>query len=306
MNILDRIEAIVGSEYVLHDEPMHKHTTFRTGGAAKLAVMPQNAEQIAELVGILEKEGIPYVPVGNGSNLLVSDRGYDGVVILLGKLLGNININAKECIIRAESGVLLSVVGAKALEKNLAGFEFAAGIPGTVGGGCVMNAGAYGGELKDVLESVKAVDRTGSMVEFPVSCLKMGYRHSIFLNREYIITEAVFKLHPGNHDEIAGRMADFSAQRRAKQPLEYPSAGSTFKRPDGFFAGQLIEEAGLKGKGFGDACVSEKHAGFVINKGNATSQDIYDTIRMAADAVYERSGIRLEPEVKFLGDFGKL
>lgn len=303
MNIVDRIEAVVGSRYVLRDEPMKKHTTFRTGGNAKLAVIPQNTRQISELIQIFEEAGIAYVPVGNGSNLLVSDNGYDGAVIFIGKMLANINVNAKDCIISAESGALLSVVGAEALQKNLSGFEFASGIPGTVGGACVMNAGAYGGEMKDVIQTVKAIDIKGRMREFTVNELEMSYRHSIFSDGGYIITEAVLRLSPGSRDVISGKMSEFSAKRRDKQPLEYPSAGSTFKRPEGHFAGQLIEEAGLKGKGFGGACVSEKHAGFVINKNNATSKDIYDTIQKTIDVVYEKKGIKLEPEIKFLGDF---
>lgn len=303
MNIIDRLEAVVGSRYVLRDEPMKKHTTFRTGGNAKLAVIPQNTRQISELVRIFEETGIPYVPVGNGSNLLVSDDGYDGAVIFIGKLLANININTKDCIISAESGALLAAVGAKALEKNLSGFEFASGIPGTVGGACVMNAGAYGGEMKDVLQTVKAIDARGHIREFAVNELDMGYRYSIFFDEKYVITEAVFRLSPGSHNDISAKMSDFSAKRRKNQPLEYPSAGSTFKRPEGYFAGQLIEEAGLKGKGFGGACISEKHAGFVVNRNNATSKDIYDTIRMAIDAVYDKKGIKLEPEVQFLGNF---
>ena len=213
------------------------------------------------------------------------------------------NITRKENVLTVEAGALMSSIGGYALKEGLTGFEFAAGIPGTIGGGCVMNAGAYGGELKDVLVSVTAINPQGEVVTYPVEELMMGYRTSRFLDKNYVILEAKIKLVPGDAEQIEATMADLAFKRRDKQPLEFPNAGSTFKRPEGDFAGRLIEEAGLKGKGVGDACVSTKHAGFVVNMGNASAKDVYDTILMVIDVVKAQSGVILEPEVRMIGNF---
>ncbi len=301
MDFLSAITDIAGKDNVLVNEPMDRHTTFRAGGKAAYAVMPHNALEIAQLIQAAQNNQKPYYVVGNGSNLLVSDEGFNGMIILTGPNMADVVI--KDNIVRAGAGALLSVIGSAALERELTGFEFASGIPGSVGGACVMNAGAYGGEIKDILVSVHTVDEQGQEREFDVSQMELGYRHSIFINSGYIITDAVFRLSKGSRADISSTMKELAAKRRDKQPLEYPSAGSTFKRPEGYFAGQLIEESGLKGKGCGAACVSDKHAGFVINKGNATAKDIYDTICFIRDTVKEKKGILLEPEVRMIGRF---
>lgn len=297
----NKLAAIVRDEQVLRDEPMQKHTTFRVGGPVDYFVMPETIEQVQKVVALCKEEEIPYYIVGNGSNLLVSDQGYRGVIIQIGKRFGQIEV--KENQITAQAGALLSAVANRALEAGLAGFEFAAGIPGSLGGACVMNAGAYGGEMKDVLLSVTVLTPEGEVLTIPREELELGYRTSIIEKKHYLVLEAVIELQKGDPEEIKVVMDDLRQRRIDKQPLEYPSAGSTFKRPEGYFAGKLIQDAGLKGFQVGGAQVSEKHAGFVINKNHATASDIYELMRQVSEKVEEESGVRLEPEVKRLGEF---
>lgn len=297
----NKLAAIVRDEQVLRDEPMQKHMTFRVGGPADYFVMPETIEQVQKVVTLCKEEEIPYYIVGNGSNLLVSDKGYRGVIIQIGKRFGQIEVKGNQ--ITAQAGALLSAVANRALEAGLAGFEFAAGIPGSLGGACVMNAGAYGGEMKDVLLSVTVLTPEGEVLAIPREELELGYRTSIIEKKHYLVLEAVIELQKGDPEEIKAVMDDLRQRRIDKQPLEYPSAGSTFKRPEGYFAGKLIQDAGLKGFQVGGAQVSEKHAGFVINKNHATASDIYELMRQVSEKVEEESGVRLEPEVKRLGEF---
>ena len=301
MDFVALAKDIAGDGNVFINEKLDKHTTFRVGGPASCLVTPDSVEILVRLVRECRNNHIPYYVIGNGSNLLVSDEGFDGIIIKISKNMSNISI--KDNIITAEAGTLLATIGMYAAQRSLTGFEFAAGIPGTLGGGCVMNAGAYGGELKDVLMSVKAITPEGDIVDFVVDELEMSYRTSIFLDKDYVILQADIRLSQGVKSEIEARMSELAFMRRDKQPLELPNAGSTFKRPEGYFAGKLIEDAGLKGKGVGGACVSEKHAGFVVNRGNATAHDIYDTIQYVIDEVDKNSGIMLEPEVRIIGNF---
>ena len=291
----------LGNERVRFEERMCDHTTFRIGGPAEVFVMPESYEQIAWVIRQCRQEAIPYFILGNGSNLLVSDHGYRGVIIQLDRNLGEITVNGME--IRAAAGALLSTIAATARRASLSGFEFAGGIPGTLGGAVTMNAGAYGGEMKDVLKEVTVMNQDGEILRIPADKLELGYRTSIIKTAGYIVLEAVILLKKGNIEEITALSRKLSAQRIEKQPLEYPSAGSTFKRPEGYFAGKLIMDAGLCGYQTGGAQVSEKHCGFVINKGNATATDVCRLIKDVQDKVKEQFGVTLEPEVKFLGDF---
>lgn len=301
MDFMELTKDIVGSDNVFINEKMDRHTTMRVGGPARCLVTPESSESLCKLIHMCREHNVKYYVIGNGSNLLVSDNGYDGIIIKIGRRMSNITINGE--FITAEAGALMSAVGAVALREALTGFEFAAGIPGTIGGGCVMNAGAYDGELKNVLVSLKAITPDGELKVFNVDEMELGYRTSRFIDQDYVILEATIRLAHGDRQQIEDRMSELSQLRRDKQPLELPNAGSTFKRPQGDFAGRLIEAAGLKGKGVGDACVSDKHAGFVVNKGNATAQDVYDTIKMVIDTVYEQNSIILEPEIRMIGNF---
>ena len=280
---------------------MKKHVTFRVGGPADFFVTPKNYEELSGVLKCCAKYEMPCYIMGNGSNLLVSDQGYRGVVIQLFRQLNDIQCEGN--VIRAQAGALLSAVANRALEEKLTGFEFAAGIPGTLGGACVMNAGAYGGEMKDVLKSVTVLTREGERITLQKNELELGYRTSIIAKKDYIVLEAEIELEVGDAEEIKAVMDDLKERRTTKQPLEYPSAGSTFKRPEGYFAGKLIQETGLQGFQVGGAQVSEKHCGFVINKDQATAADIAELIRQVQDRVEEKFGVRLETEVKRLGEF---
>ena len=264
-------------------------------------VTPSCEKEIASVVNLCRREKMPYYILGNGSNLLVSDKGYDGVIISMTK--GFSQIEVRDQVITAGSGALLSRIARTALEESLTGLEFAAGIPGTLGGAVVMNAGAYGGEMKQVLQSVSVLTKDGQVKEIPAEELELGYRKSCIQREEYIVLSAEILLKQGKKSEIQAQMEDFAARRREKQPLEYPSGGSTFKRPEGYFAGKLIEDAGLKGFTVGGAQVSEKHSGFVINRNGATSADVYELCRQVQARVKEKFGVDLEMEVKRLGDF---
>ena len=296
-----KLEQILGKEQILREEPMRLHTTFRIGGPAQFFVIPRTQEEAAAAVRLCRSEGAPYYIIGNGSNLLVSDKGYRGVVIQLFKEFSDINIEGTR--IRAQAGASLAKIAAEALRAGLAGFEFAAGIPGTLGGACIMNAGAYGGEMKDVLLAVTVLTKDGEIREIPREELDMGYRTSRVSREGWIVLGATIELARGDEKEIRAKMEDLKQRRTDKQPLEYPSAGSTFKRPEGYFAGKLIQDAGLKGLRVGDAMVSEKHSGFVVNCGNATAADVDGLIRLVQEKVREDSGITLEPEVRRLGEF---
>ncbi len=299
--IYHKLVQIVGEERVRTDEPMKNHTTFRVGGPADFFVTPETSEEVRAVIDMCRSEEIDCHIIGNGSNLLVSDRGVRGVVVQIAKAMNKIESNGEQ--IRAQAGALLSEVAAHALKDGLAGFEFAAGIPGTLGGACVMNAGAYGGEMKDVLYEVTVLTPQGEFRILKEDELELGYRTSVVARKGYIVLEAVIRLKKGDEEEIRRQMEDLRDRRISKQPLEYPSAGSTFKRPEGYFAGKLIQDAGLRGYTFGGAQVSEKHCGFVINRGDATAAEVAELMRRVADKVEEQFKVRLEPEVKRLGDF---
>ena len=292
---------ISGEENVLRDEPMKKHTTFRIGGPADYFVTVQSKDEIREILLLCKREQIPYYILGNGSNLLVSDAGYRGVIIQLYRNYGE--ITAEGNMIRAKAGALLSQIAAAAKNASLTGFEFAGGIPGTLGGAVVMNAGAYGGEMKDILKEVTVMTEKGEILTLPAEELEMGYRTSIIKKKGYLVLGAVIVLEQGEQEVIKARMKELTEQRVSKQPLEYPSAGSTFKRPEGYFAGKLIMDAGLRGYAVGDAQVSEKHCGFVINRGNATAAEILQLMKDVQERVKKQSGVTLEPEVKMIGEF---
>lgn len=280
---------------------MSRHTSFRTGGEAAVFVQVENKEQLRKLLLYLQKTENEYFILGNGSNLLVSDRGYDGVVIQLGSRMSAIRTSGERLYVQA--GALLSQAAKRAQEEGLTGLEFASGIPGSVGGGIVMNAGAYDGEMKKVVESVTVLNEEGELMELDRDTMEFGYRTSIIKNRPFVVVEAVLKLEKGDRESIREKMEDFTMRRRQKQPLEYPSAGSTFKRPEGYFAGKLIMDSGLRGYRVGGAQVSEKHCGFVINTGNATAEDIAELMAEIQERVKERFGVQLEPEVVRLGEF---
>ena len=292
---------ILGNNRVLFDEPMSQHTTFRIGGPADVFVMPENYEQIREVLRLCKEEKLPFFVLGNGSNLLVSDSGYRGVIIQMDRNMEEIRLDGEE--IHACAGALLSSVAVSARNASLTGFEFAGGIPGTIGGAAVMNAGAYGGELKDVLKEVTVMTREGEILTIPAEKMEMGYRTSIIKTAGYLVLEAVISLKKGDEEAIRATMKDLSERRTEKQPLDYPSAGSTFKRPEGYFAGKLIMDSGLRGYRVGGAQVSEKHCGFVINAGGATAEDVRSLMDHVIRVVREKYGVTLEPEVKFLGDF---
>ena len=297
----EKLSKIVEKEQILIEEPMKKHTTFRIGGPAEYLILPQTTEEIADVVKLCRQEEIPWYIVGNGSNLLVADEGVRGVVI---QLLRNFNqIQVEGCQIRMQAGAQNAAVAKRALDASLTGFEFAAGIPGTIGGAVVMNAGAYGGEMKDILKEVTVLDQNGMIRTIPTEELELGYRTSIIARKGYVVLEAVIVLKTGDPKEIKAAMDDLKEKRVTKQPLEYPSAGSTFKRPEGYFAGKLIMDAGLRGFSVGGAQISEKHCGFVINKGNATAKDVTELMDETKKIVMEKFGVALEPEVKRLGQF---
>lgn len=286
---------------VLVDEPLKAHTTFRIGGVARFVVTPNNIETLAETIRLCNREQVPYYVIGNGSNLLVSDTGYQGVIIRLYRTLDYICVEGEQLI--AGAGALLVSVCRRAMHEGLTGMEFASGIPGTIGGALVMNAGAYGGEMKDIVREVTIMSPQGEVRKLTGEEMNFGYRRSIASEQGLIILEARLKLETGVKEEIESKMRELSITRKEKQPLEYPSAGSTFKRPEGYFAGKLIDDAGLRGYQVGGARVSDKHCGFVINTGDATAADVIQLIQDVRNKVKLQAGVTLEPEVKLLGDF---
>lgn len=294
--------AVGNREEVLEYEPMKRHTTFCIGGPARYFLSPKDSRELKAVLSLCRERNYPWFILGNGSNLLVSDRGFDGAVIQMGKGFSGIRAEGNQ--IFAGSGALLSAVARKAFEAGLTGLEFAAGIPGTLGGAVVMNAGAYGGEMKDVISHVQVLTKDGREEDQTPAQLKMGYRSSNIPSRESVVLGAVFTLQPGKRENIRARMEELAARRKEKQPLEYPSAGSTFKRPEGYFAGKLIQDAGFSGFQVGGAMVSPKHCGFVVNLGNASAAEVDSLCRQVALGVKEKFGVCLEMEVKKLGDFG--
>lgn len=309
----EKLTAIVGKDRVLTDEPMSEHTTFKIGGNAKILVQISSEDEIVEIIRLLRDNNVDYYIIGNGSNLLVSDNGYDGVIIELLDGYSDIELLdadelETECsdkdeyvYVKALAGTRMLKIGKFMAEKSLEGFECLGGIPGTVGGAVVMNAGAYGGNISDVLLYARVITKEGNILRLNAEELELGYRTSNIEKNGYIISSVVLKMKKGNSEEIKERISDYTQRRTGKQPLEYPSAGSTFKRPEGHFAGQLIDEAGLRGYKSGGAQISVKHAGFVINTGDATAEDVINVITHAQEEVFKRNNIRLETEVKRLG-----
>jgi len=301
MDLYHKFAEILDHKNVLIDEPMSKHTTFKIGGKADYFVTPNNHKALWQIITLCKENYIPYYIIGNGSNLLVGDGGFTGVIIQISSNLSKIDVT--DNYVKAEAGAMLSKITSIALEKELKGLEFAAGIPGTFGGAVMMNAGAYGGEMKDVIESVRVLDEHGQLKTLTNEELELGYRTSILTRKPYVVIDGILKLENGNREEILGLMKDLADRRISKQPLEYPSAGSTFKRPEGYFAGKLIADAGLKGFQIGGAQVSNKHAGFVINVGDATAKDVITLMEEVKGIVFEKYGVELKAEVKQIGNF---
>lgn len=297
---LDSVTEAMPELVIRTEEPMSKHTTFRIGGSAEVFAAP-DARELPRLLAMANGADVPVTVIGNGSNLLVGDRGIRGLVIEIGERMSEVRIEGTTLV--AGAGALLSKAAQAAAAAGLGGLEFAAGIPGSVGGAVVMNAGAYGGEMKDVLQSVKVLTEEGELLSLAAAELELGYRHSCVPERKYIVVEATMELSAKPEEEIRACMAELRAKRVEKQPLEYPSAGSTFKRPEGYFAGKLIMDAGLRGYTVGGAQVSEKHCGFVINKGGATAADVRQLMQDVHDRVKEQFDVELEPEVKMIGSF---
>lgn len=296
----EAVAATLPGLTVYKQEPMKKHTTFRVGGPADYFVCPKR-EELPKLLKLAGQYQLPVTVIGNGSNLLVGDKGIRGLVIEVGAGMNEIQITGT--ILRAGAGALLSKVAAAAAAAGLSGMEFAAGIPGSIGGAVTMNAGAYGGEMKDILQEVTVLTPEGGEKTLSLEELDLSYRHSCISEQGCVVLEAVISLTPAPEEEIRAKMADLRNRRVEKQPLEYPSAGSTFKRPEGYFAGKLIMDAGLRGYAVGDAQVSEKHCGFVINRGNATAAEILQLMQEVQERVKTQFGVTLEPEVKRIGEF---
>jgi UDP-N-acetylmuramate dehydrogenase len=295
------LRCFVPEENLLLQEPLKNYTTFRVGGPADALVAVERREQLQEILHYLNKADIPYFVLGRGSNLLVSDKGYHGVILYIGSKMNHINIEGTK--LTAQGGALLSSAAKAACRAGLSGLEFAAGIPGTIGGGTVMNAGAYGGECGKVITGVEVVDKNGNIMELDQESMEFGYRTSAIKNKPFIVTKVSMELTPKDPEVIKATMEDLAARRREKQPLEYPSAGSTFMRPQGAYAGELIMKAGLGGFSIGGAQVSEKHCGFIINRDQATAADICHLMTCVQQKVLETFHIKLEPEVIMLGEF---
>lgn len=297
-NLIERLRQIA-PERVRLNEPMAAHTTFRVGGPADVCFFPADDSELIAAVNIAGQLGIPCIVMGNGSNIIVRDGGIRGLTIIIGENMSRIAVEGTK--ITCQAGATLAHLSSIAMEASLTGLEFASGIPGTVGGGVVMNAGAYGGQLSDVLVSARVL-KDGIVTEYDNAQMDMSYRNTRPLREGGIVLSAVFELEMGDRDAISAQMRDLNARRRDKQPLNFPSAGSTFKRPEGYFAGALIEQAGLKGFSIGGAMVSEKHAGFIVNMGNATAADILVLIEHVQRVVFENAGVHLETEVRIVGD----
>ncbi|MBE7053325.1 MAG: UDP-N-acetylmuramate dehydrogenase [Ruminococcaceae bacterium] len=291
------LRIVKSEDKILKNESLKNHSTFKIGGEAKYIILPSSEDEIVSLIKFLKDNNEKFYVIGNGSNLLFSDEGFDGVIVKIAKNFSNVRVNGNE--IYAQSGVTLARIANIALENNLTGFEFASGIPGTIGGAVKMNAGAYGGEIKDVVVSTKYLDKNGEIKERVLDEQGFSYRKSAFTDDEVILSSKIV-LKEGSYDEIKSYMSELNSKRREKQPLEYPSAGSAFKRPEGYFAAKLIDDANLRGVNIGDAYVSEKHTGFIVNKGNATQKDVTDLMEYVKKVVYEKFGVKLEAEVKIV------
>ncbi len=298
-----KLKTILNDKQIMIEEPLARHTTFEIGGPAQFLVLPESISQVTAAIKLCREENMPYYIMGNGSNLLVGDKGYRGTIIKLSQAFGKISVDERQYIVRAQAGILLSRLAAEIAEYSLTGFEFAAGIPGTLGGAVTMNAGAYDGDISQSILKAVVLDQEGSILRLTKEELKMGYRTTAIQDNHYIVLEAAFGFKPGSKEEIISKINDLNARRREKQPLEYPSAGSTFKRPVGYYAGKLIMDSGLRGYQVGNAQVSEKHCGFVINKGGATAGEVIALISYIIETVNHKFGVVLEPEVKLLGDF---
>lgn len=315
MDFYAELLNIVGKDSVLREEPLRLHTTLRIGGPADFLVKPESEDVLAAVLQCCKKYKVPHFILGNGSNLLVSDAGYRGVVIKLWKseeavsVLNDSSVMTEHTgttvrtVVRIAAGTMLSRAAMAIANLGLKGFAFAAGIPGTLGGAVVMNAGAYGGEIKDCIVSARVMDSNGKITEVSKDELKLGYRTSVIQGTDFIVLDATFAFEQGNKETILSEIEELNQRRRDKQPLEYPSAGSTFKRPEGYFAGKLIMDAGLAGYRVGDAEISTKHCGFAINRGNATAAEFYRLMQDVTAKVREEFGVTLEPEVRLLGEF---
>ena len=286
---------------VFYDEPMKNHTTFKIGGPCDVLIMPSTTGQIIDALKVIKENDLAYMIIGNGSNLLVSDKGIKKVIIKLHKNFSKITLERNKII--SQAGATLKEIADFALEQSLTGFEFASGIPGDLGGAVTMNAGAYGGEMKDVLQSVKVIDKDLNVVDIDSSEMNLRYRNSIVQDENLIVLEATIALKDGDYNEIKAYQDELTFKRESKQPLEYPSAGSTFKRPEGYYAGKLIDDSGLRGYRYKDAMVSQKHCGFVINAGDANCEQVLYVINHVKDVVFEKFGVNLEPEVRIIGEF---
>lgn len=299
--IIQRLEKITDSRFIEKDAPMAEYTSFKAGGKADVLVEPQNEMELAEILKILEDDGTGYMVLGNGSNILVRDGGFRGVIIKIGDAFNYVRQEGNNLI--CGSGTLMAAVSRTAAAAGLAGLEFASGIPGSIGGAVFMNAGAYGGEMVQVIDTVKVISKDGNEVLcLTADELQMGYRHSVLQETGDVAVEVKLELQPGDPEKIKGNIADFTQRRNSKQPVTYPSAGSFFKRPEGYFAGKLIQDAGLKGLSIGGAQVSELHSGFIINKGGATASDILQLMEVVQADVYDKFGVMLEPEVRIIGE----
>ena len=294
------LRDILPDDRFLMNAPMSEHTTFRIGGPADYLIFPGSREEVVQVFALLKRHGIPFLLLGNGSNVLVRDKGVRGAVVKFGNPFSKMRREGSRLV--AGAGALLRDVAGFAADSGLSGMEFAVGIPGSIGGAVFMNAGAYGGEMKGIVSRVRSIAPDGEFFEYGPEELDLGYRHSVFHSNGQAIYEVELSLSSGSEDEIRGRMADFTGRRESKQPLEMPSAGSTFKRPEGHYAGTLIDQTGLKGLRVGDAMVSVKHAGFVVNAGHATAADVLQLIREVSRRVYEAHGVRLVPEVRIVGE----
>ena len=305
MDFYHKLSEAAGVDHILKDEPMSAHTTFRIGGPADYFVVPEDAASLGRGVALCRAEGVDYFITGNGSNLLVGDGGYRGVVFHICHTMNDVAYEEKgtELLVEAGAGVMLSSLARQVSSKGYTGFEYATGIPGTLGGGVTMNAGAYGGEISDNLLWAELMDETGAVLRLERDRLKLSYRHSVMMEQPLVVLRAGFSFTKGDAMAITEKVAELSRSRKEKQPLEYPSAGSTFKRPEGYFAGKLIQDCGLKGFRVGDAMVSEKHSGFVINVGHATAADVMTLIRHVQQEVDRQFCVRIEPEVRMIGAF---
>lgn len=300
-DINQKLKAILSDENIVRNEPLAKHTTFKIGGPAEYFVTPENKDQLKSVIQVCKESNIPYYIIGKGSNLLVGDKGYKGVIIQVYKNFNLIEFDKN--IVTAGAGVMLSRLAREAAEHSLSGLQGESGIPGTLGGAVTMNAGAYGYEIRDYINSATVINQEGELITLNKEELQLGYRTSIVQKNSYVVVEAAFELISGNKEDILAEIAEFDRKRAEKQPLEYPSAGSTFKRPEGYFAGKLIMDAGLRGYRVGDIMVSEKHCGFVVNVGNGTASEVRQLISDVQRIVYEKNQVMLEPEVRFLGEF---